>query len=146
MEEVQVTGPTPGFLWQKNVQPLYVAGAKQARGSELIAFPESWSRRLRVGGSGGLKIALKASGLQQAGHQTNGDRKSSGLSDIVSYDCLFGKRKPCREQWCPIATFWERNPAGARATLPTYMPVELTHTKAHVLHHPLHCPPLRACR
>lgn len=105
MEEVQVIGPARGFLWQKNVQPLYVAGAKQARHSELMAFPESWSWRLRVEGSGGLEIALMASGLQQTGHWTNGDRKSSGLSDVVSYDCLFGKRKPCREHWCPITTF-----------------------------------------
>lgn len=33
----------PGFLWQKNVQPLHVAGAQQARRSELMAFPGSWS-------------------------------------------------------------------------------------------------------
>lgn len=52
-------------------------------------------------GSGGLEIALLAWDLQQAGHGANGDRKSSGLSDIVSYDCLFGKRKPSREPWCP---------------------------------------------
>ena len=32
-----------GFLWQKNVQPLHVAGAKQARRSELMAFSGSWS-------------------------------------------------------------------------------------------------------
>ena len=36
-----------GFLWQKNVQPLHVAGAKQARHSELMAFHESWSWRLK---------------------------------------------------------------------------------------------------
>ena len=56
-----------GFLWQKNVQPLYVAGAKQARHSELMAFHESWSWRLRVEGSRGLEIVPMAPGLQQAG-------------------------------------------------------------------------------
>lgn len=100
MKEVQVTGPALGFLWQKNIH-LYIAGAKQARHSELMAFHESWSWRLRLEGSGGLAIALMASGLQQAGHQIHGDRKSSGLSDVVSHDCLFGKRKPCRENWGP---------------------------------------------
>lgn len=58
------------------------------------------ARELRVEGSGGLEIASPAQGLQQAGHWASGDRKS-GLSDIVSYDCLFGKRKPSREHWCP---------------------------------------------
>ena len=52
-----------GFLWQKHVQPLHVAGAKQARHSELMAFHESWSWRLRVEGSRGLEIALLAPGL-----------------------------------------------------------------------------------
>ena len=77
-----------GFLWQKNVQPLHVAGAKQARHSELMVFHESWSWRLRVQGSRGLEIVPMAPGLQQAGLWPDGDRKSSELSDIVSYECL----------------------------------------------------------
>lgn len=35
-------------------------------------------------GRGGLEIAPMAPGLQQAGLSANGDRKSSGLSDVVS--------------------------------------------------------------
>ena len=111
-----------GFLWQKNVQPLHVAGAKQARHSELMAFHESWSWRLRVEGSGGLEIVIMAPGLQQAGLWPNGDRKSSELSDIVSYECLFGKRKPSREHWCP-------SPAPGRET-----------QLVHALHPTITCP------
>lgn len=42
-QESRLLAQPPGFLWQKKVQPLHVAGAKQAGCSELMAFPSSWS-------------------------------------------------------------------------------------------------------
>lgn len=131
-----------GFLWQKTVQPLHVVGAKQARHSELMAFHECWSWRLRVEGCRGPEIVLMAPGLQQAGIWPNGDRKSSELSDIVSYECLFGKRKPSREHWC-------LSPAPGRETQlvrvlhsSTTCPWSTwTHRRLHP-HHPPHRPHL----
>lgn len=93
--------------WKKSrslVQPrrFHAAGARQARRSELMAFPESRSGRVRVEGHGGLEIAPMAPGLWLAGHWANGAISwKSGLSGVVFYDCSFGKRKPCRERWCP---------------------------------------------
>lgn len=55
--------PSSGFSLAEDIQLFYVAGAIQARRSELMAFLESWSWRLRVEGSGGLEIVLMAPGL-----------------------------------------------------------------------------------
>lgn len=47
-----------------------------------------------------MQVWRERLGWQQAGHQAKRDRKYSGLSDIVSYHCLF-RRRPPKKLWCP---------------------------------------------
>lgn len=86
-KESRELGHLLGFLWQKEVQLSMQLLPTRAGtvNSECSTEPGigDWSR-----GEEGK------AGWQQARHQAKRDRKYSGLSDIVSYHCLLGRRPP----------------------------------------------------